>query len=291
MSTVQQIPIRPSISTLQPQRVHVFTQGWFTHPKAGAHIDIGYSSVDAVERHVMSCAAVIPAKVAIVPDWYGPSGHPTEDYTQALRKQSELHGTEFSVMIDKGALAGNSFNDLLAFLRKEYFPSPAYSKVGGKFLVWQFGVKGVDFASIEKINPDITIVSENSSAASFAWPNGFAPDSPQAYMGRYLKRTDAFMVPCLWRLFDDHKVAAPTQSVWGAPARYMAAGPTGWDTWNSLVALIKGSGRSFTDIGIATLDDYEEGTRLEPFIMQEYGAMISATGAQLQTQNPRKDVV
>lgn len=276
--------IQSSIALLKPQRVHVFTQGWFTHPKVGAHIDIGYNSVDMVERHVVSCKTVIPAKVAIVPDWYGPTGHPGEDYMQALREKSEINGTEFSGMIDKGALAKFSFNDLVAYMRKEYFSSPAYSKSSGKFLVWQFGVEGVDFAPVQKLNPDILIVSQNSGAATFAWPNGFAPSSPQAYMSGYLKRKDAFMCPTLWRGFDDHNKNDAAHSIWGGPARSMDSGSTGWDLWNVLVGEIYNAG-SYTEIGLATLDDYEERTRLEPFILQEYSGILNAQAAALLAAN------
>lgn len=284
--------IQSSISSLNPQRVHVYSQGWFTHPKTGSHVDVGYNSSDpaVVRRQVLACAEIVaPAVLNVCVDYYWNQDKETEAYTQVLMKESERQGTQFSIMIDKGAVghAANPWQELsglVAYLRSTYFKSPAYAKIGGKFMLWEFGVsavKGIDMLVFEKDNPDIAVFSENSGTNSYAWPNGFAPSSPQAYMQSYLKRKDSVMVPCLWKGFDDHSMTNPKESCWGGPARLMAPGSTGWDLWNALVGLIKGSGRKFAEIGIATLNDFDERTRIEPFILQELAADLNNSATTL----------
>jgi hypothetical protein len=277
-------PISNAVALLKPSRVHVYTQAWWG---SKSHINIGYLSSDPliIRRQLDSCQRVLsPAKVAMVPDWYGPHDTLGENYCQGLREECEQMGVEFSMMIDKGAMAKSTFPELLAYLRLNYFRSLAYSKVQGKYIVWQFGVKGIDPASVPS---DVLLVSENSSdsGASYAWPNGFAPNTPAKYLAGYLKRTDKFMVPCLWKGFDDHKKSKPTESVWGGPARVMNSGPTGWELWDSLVETIQATGHAFPELGLATLNDFEERTRLEPFILQEWSKAITNDAAALLNAN------
>lgn len=277
-------PIQSAIARLKPQRVHIYAQGWWGSP---SHINIGYVSSDPaiVRRQVASCKAVFaPAKVSISVDWYGPSKlADAESYAQQLMRESEAQGTEFSIMIDRGA---GDFNSTIAYIRKTYFPSSAYSKLGGKFIVWQFGVQGIDAAIFAHANPDILLLSQNSTSNSYAWPNGFAPDTPLRYLERYLQRKDAVMVPCLWRGFDDHKKSDPAQSVWSGPARLMDPGPGEvWLLWNALAAIIGASAQNFTELGIATINDYEERSRLEPYILREYAAILNAEADALLAVN------
>lgn len=276
-------PIQSAIQLLSPQRVHLYSQGWWGSP---SHINIGYRSDDPniIARQVISAKAVLaPATLDTCVDWYGPTEQPNNTYCQFLQTESEKHGAQFSIMIDKGAKGDGS--TLLAYLRENYFKSPAYAKLNGKHMVWSFAAQPSVVDLLAK-QTDIILFTENSGANSYAWPNGFAPDTPQTYLERYLKRQDASMIPCLWHGFDDHKKSNPAVGAWGGKPRLMSPGtPTGWELWNSLVALIKTTGKHFKDIGIATLDDYEERTRIEPFILQEYAAIFQAEAEQLLAAN------
>lgn len=290
-------PIQSAIATLNPQRVHIDCQLWFSHPSTGSHIDIGYTSSDQaiIQRQVESCKAVFaPAQIDFVADWYGDSYQPSSNACIALRKQSELSGTEFSICIDHGAIGSvvnptEAFNSLLFYLIANFFHSSAYAKHKGRFLLWEFNlasIKGLDLAAWEASHPDVLLLHENRGVNSYAWPNGFAPNTPQEYLTNYLKHsfTSGLMIPCLWKGFDDHKKSDPTQSVWGGPARKMDSGPSGWNLWNSLTSIIQNSGKQFTDIGVATLDDYEERTRLEPFILQEWAGDVASQAQVLQSK-------
>lgn len=288
-------PIQSAIAALKPQRVHIDCQLWFSHPSTGSHIDIGYTSSDQaiIQRQVESCKTVFaPAEIDLVADWYGSSHQPSNNACITLREQSEISGTRFSICIDHGAtgLTGLNpriaLNSLVISLRDNFFHSSAYAKYNGKYLLWEFNlasIKGLDLSAFEKSNPDIMLLHENQGVNSYAWPNGFAPSSPVAYLSGYMRQaTSGLMIPCLWKGFDDHKKSDATQSVWGGPARKMDSGPSGWNLWNSLASLIQASGKQFTDIGIATLDDYEERTRLEPFILQEWASDVASQAQVLQ---------
>lgn len=274
--------IQQAIATLKPQRAHVYSQGWWGN---SSHINIGYRSDDPaiVRRQVESCKAVVsPAALNICQAWYGPTLLPNDAYTQLLMQESENQGTQFAVMIDKGARSDASA--MLAYLQDNYFGSPAYAQLNGKLMVWSFNAKA-DVVKLFSSQPEILLITENSGPYSYDWPQGFAPDTPQKHVQWYLSQKGQVMIPCLWKGFDDHKVSNPKESAWGGPARKMDSGPTGWDLWNSLVALIQKSGKQFSELGITGLDDYEERTRLEPFILQEYAGILNAQAAALLAAN------
>lgn len=283
--------IQQAVASLKPERVHIYSQGWWGSP---SHISIGYRSDDPsiVRRQVESCQAVVaPAILNTVPAWYSPSNQPNNTYCQLLRDESERRGTQFAIMCPPTpSWIKEDAKALLAYLRDNFFKSPAYARYNGKLMFWSFNASS-SLLNLIKAEPDILVLTENSGVYSYSWPNGFPPkDSPQKYMQRYLSEKGQVMIPCLWRLFDDHKVSSPSQSAWGGPARYMAAGSTGWDLQDSLVSEIEKTGKQFTELGLL-LDDYEEGTREEPWILQEYGQMLVDEGIRLQAQNQRKDQV
>lgn len=282
--------ISSTILTLKPERVHLYSQGWWG---SNSHLDIGYRSDNPaiVRMQVESSAAVVaPAILNTVPAWYSPTNEPNNTYCRLLRAESERRGSQFAIMMPPTpSWVKEDPKTLVAYLRANYFGSPAYAQLNGKLMFWSFNAPPA-ILNLLKAQPDILILTENSGLNSYAWPNGFPPnDSPQKYMQRYLSGK-GLLIPCLWRLFDDHKANAPTESAWGGPARYMAAGKTSWDLWNSLATVIQNTGRTFPELGLTGLDDYEEGTRLEPWIYQEYAQMLSVTGKSLQADNSRKDI-
>lgn len=261
-------------------------QGWFTQPAQPAkHMDVGYRSDDpaVVKRQLTHAKAVGIGGFTI--DWYGNTpdyAAPTNAATLLLMKECELQNMEFSIMLDAGAWKWDSaekpmvrLQKTLDYAKKTLMPSPAYSRITGKPVVWEFGWRGsgIDPSAVAKANPDLLIFLESSSVAgvpnTFSWINGFPPDKWQTHLSSFLARKDAIQVPHVFYGFDDSK----------APWTKHRIIPGSWSNWAECLSMIKASNKQFPYGQIVTFNDYDEGSRVEPLIEAEVAAQSAAAAA------------
>jgi len=251
--------------------------GWFRGADGKNHAANVCQSDDprTIRNQVLAASSI--GIDSFVVDWYGGGvsdrANPTDNATLLLAPACAQVGMEFSIMLDKGAFKNSpnkltALNTAMQYVRAKYFTQPNYTKLNGKFLLWEFGWKenGIDISSWAKANPDVALVSQNNcpigATGSYAWVNGFAPNSsPQNYMDFYLKRNDPEMIPCIFDGFDDHDPINTTQSRWGGPARHIPYGQ--WQVCIDAINKAIASGKKFKRIQICTWNDYDERTQIE----------------------------
>jgi len=262
--------------------------GWFRGADGKSHAANVCQSDDArtVRNQVLVAHSV--GIDSFVVDWYGggleDKAKPTDTATQLLVSATAQVGMEFSIMLDKGAFKNapnrlTALNTAMQYVRTKYFTQPNYTKLNGKFLVWEFGWKenGIDVPAWCKNNADVSLVSQNGCpigcAGSYAWVNGFAPNSsPQSYVDWYLKRNDPVMIPCIFDGFDDHDPVKTTQSRWGGPARKIPYGQ--WQMCIDEINKAIAAGKKFPRIQLCTWNDYDERTMLEDKVLALEGLRL-----------------
>ena len=251
--------------------------GWFRGADGKSHAANVCQSDDprTIRNQVLAAHAIGIDGFSI--DWYGggvnDKAKPTDAATLLLTSACDALGMEYSIMPDKGMFKGapnptTAFNVGIKYIRDKYFPMPGYTKLNGKLLMWEFGwtENKIDITAFAKANPDIALVAQNKvptgAAGSYAWVNGFAPNSsPLSYMDWYLKRNDPLMIPCLFDGFDDHDPVKTTQSRWGGPARSIPYGQ--WQVCVDEITKAVAAGKQFPIVQVCTWNDYDERTQIE----------------------------
>lgn len=223
-------------------------------------------------------------------DYYGNNpdqAAPTWQATRELMTLCEEEKFEFSIMLDSGIFKwqadtsatgivqrNNILNSAMTYVVSEFMPSPAYSKIGGMPVVWEFGLRSnnIDMVAFTKAFPSVLMMYQDAVAAganvgSYAWVNGF-PNAGIAYLQNYLNihaKDLTPVVPCLFWQFDDHDPKAPANSIWGGPARLIDAQ---WgDTLTGCVNAVKSAlvnVKNIPAVQLCTWNDYDERTYFEP---------------------------
>jgi hypothetical protein len=213
-------------------------------------------------------------------DWYGPNDNPTNQASLMLMTELERRGMKFSIMLDSGIVkwlpAGVDRNaamvDAINYCKANFVASPAYVQWKGKPLFFEFGTRiplNFSIASVEVKFPELTLAYQDhgmdTTEPTFAWVNGF-PNNGLGYLKGYLSTADVDnSIPCVFSGFDDHKASDPTQSVWGGPARFIDSNYG--NTWRGCFELINAKYTTAPKIiQVATWNDYEERTAIEPII-------------------------
>src|SRR5437764_7332065 len=118
------------------------------------HMNVGYKSNDAgqVERQVKDM--ISRGIDGVVIDWYGPN-NAVDEATKLVMHEAEKHaGFSFAIMIDGGAMKNacsgcspqEALTQLLQYVEKTYFNSPAYFAIQGQPVVTNFNVdRSVDW--------------------------------------------------------------------------------------------------------------------------------------------------
>lgn len=214
-------------------------------------------------------------------DWYGPNDNPTNQASLMLMTELERRGMKFSIMLDSGIVkwlpAGVDRNaamvNAINYCKANFVASPAYVQWQGKPLFFEFGTRvagvGLDVAGLVAKFPELVLAFQDHVLSpgdtTFAWVNGF-PNNGLGYLKNYLDAADpANSIPCVFMGFDDHKASDPTQSVWGGPARFIDTNYG--NTWRGCFELINAKYTTAPKIiQVATWNDYEERTAIEPII-------------------------
>jgi hypothetical protein len=250
--------------------------GWFNGADGKKHAANVCQSDDprTVRNQVLAAHAV--GIDGFIVDWYGSNpdyAQPTDKATALLAQACMALDMEFSIMIDSGTFKwAPDHNKALAagltYVRQKYLPMPNYTKINGKPVIWEFSWANakMDVSAFAHANPDITVLSQTSTAkncaGSYGWVNGFgAPDAPQKYMQMYLAKKDAIQIPCLFDGFDDHDPVIAANSRWGGPARSIAYGQ--WQMCIDEINKAAAAGKTFPAVQICTFNDYDERTQME----------------------------
>jgi hypothetical protein len=262
-------------------QVFAHFMGWFG--ASSGHMNVGYNSGDASQVHKQVSDMKSRAISGAILDWYG-QGDLTDTVAGLLRTESESQAFTFAIMEDVGSVsraarANNCdvtdklINDL-NYAFTTYEVSPAYLRVGGRPVVFFFGVEAyfVDWARVRtQVSGNPLFVFRNTGAftdpaanGAFAWiqvnpTNSF--DINRTYLDNFyaagLQHQDRLNFGTGFVGFND------TLAPWTAN-RFMQR-QCGL-TWLSSFAEAGKYYNTSTQLPfaqIATWNDYEEGTEIE----------------------------
>src|SRR5262249_19437048 len=147
-ANVSKEPVRSMLYSGSSTQVLTAWQPWFG---TSGHMNVGYRSDDPAQVHRQVEDMISRGIQGVVIDWFGPNVPILSNASLLMQKEVEAHpGFRFAIMEDSGAL----FNAAVAngcdvtsqlisdlrFINSTFVPSPAYLKIGGKPVIFAFGI-------------------------------------------------------------------------------------------------------------------------------------------------------
>ncbi len=327
-----------SMHTLLPAgaktKIFYETQSWFctngaplssaaSKDDCGSHIDIGYADASAtqIDKQVADMRSR-GADGAIV-DWEGPGDGAVATINNAAlgsfkaAAEASDGAFVFAVSEDESAKAtaaanGGKWTDAvitdLTYLHDHDFGSSAYYRVGGRPVVFIFGVDGyayndhkktVDWNQVAAEAPgEPMLVFEDTTGhdkkfGAYAWPKpthiASYPDSDPfdvAYLKDFDAKAGGFALAfgMAYKGFDDHVVngwVGPTKEKpdYSNGRRY--SGQQCGKTWLDSFAVTSAAVADIAAVQLPTWDDYEEATELESGIDNHLALSPKISGSTL----------
>jgi hypothetical protein len=262
------------------------------------HMNVGYNSADAAQVQRQIADMISRGIDGVVIDWYGPN-NAVDQATQAVMREAEKHaGFTFAIMIDAGAMANacagcssqDALTQLLQYVEKTYFQSPAYFTIQGQPVVTNFNVDGasVDWQKANgalKTPPRFLFQNQGGfthamSDGSYSWVMPTTPDDGLEYLSSFYQTGLSFprteTVGATYKGFNDALAG------WGSGR---AIDQQCGQTWLQTFAQINStynSGRQLPYLQLVTWNDYEEGTELESGIDSCFSLEASVSGNTLE---------
>ncbi|MBI2678901.1 MAG: PKD domain-containing protein [Candidatus Koribacter versatilis] len=183
-SNISKLPVRSLLYAESATRIYAHFLPWF----GGAnHMWVGYRSDDRAQVGKQVSDMMSRGYDGAIVDWYGPDYARENNTTLYLRDEAETRGGlfTFAVMEDVGSLnkcaatAGcdvtqKLINDL-NYAASTYYPSPAYMRIGGRPVMFFFGVDKyvIDWTRARAgVNGNPLFIFRQSSAFTHAQSDG-----------------------------------------------------------------------------------------------------------------------
>ena len=262
-------------------KVFAHFMGWFG--TGSGHMNVGYNSADATQLHKQVGDMKSRGMSGAILDWYG-QGDLTDTVAGLLKAESVAQGFSFAITEDVGSVGQFAktnncdvtqkvINDL-NYVYTNYEVSPAYLKVGGRPVVFFFGLEAyfVDWSRVRaQVSGNPLFVFRNAGAftnpsdnGAFAWveinpANSF--DINQSYLDNFYSTSRLYPAKLTYGTgyvgFND------TLASWtGNRTMQRQCGLT----WLSVFAEAGKYYNTTTQLPftqIATWNDYEEGSEIE----------------------------
>jgi hypothetical protein len=271
-------------------------QPWFG---GSNHMNVGYRSDDPAQVHRQVVDMISRGINGVVIDWFGPNVPILSDASLRMQKEAEAHpGFQFAIMEDSGAL----FNAALAngcdvtsqlisdlhFINSTFVSSPAYLKIGGKPVIFTFGITQffIDFQRVLASMPSGELllfrgqegITQSFANGAFQWIDINTTDA----FNQELAALDAFYtaakasgrttVGATYKGFDD-----PLASFGTNRQIHQQCGTTWVNTFQE-IGKFYSAGDQLPAMQIATWNDYEEGSEIETGIDNCAFLVPSASG-------------
>lgn len=259
-------------------KIYAHLMVWFG---GSNHMNVGYSSTDAAQVKRQIDDMVSRGIDGVIIDWYG-SNNSEDQATQLVMAEAEKHpGFAFAIMVDKGAIQWNSCSGCspqqaliqhLQYVEQNYFPSPAYLRIGGRPVVTNFDIDlsyAIDWNAVNaSLATSPAFLFQNNSgfahvlsSGSYAWVIPSTTDFGASYLKSFYATGTSFpgseTVGAAYKGFND------TLASWGSN-RIMSQ--QCGQTWLQTFSLINGlynSSKPLSSLQLVTWNDYEEGTEIE----------------------------
>ncbi|HZQ95279.1 MAG TPA: endo-1,3-alpha-glucanase family glycosylhydrolase [Candidatus Sulfotelmatobacter sp.] len=262
------------------------------------HMNVGYKSNDPAQVQRQISDMISRGIDGVVIDWYGPNTV-VDQATKLVMHEAEKHaGFTFAIMIDAGAMANacsgcppqQALTQLLQYVEKTYFESPAYFTIQGQPVVTNFNV---DRASVNwqaangalKVPPRFLFQDQGGfthamSDGSFSWVMPQMPNYGFDYLASFYNTGLSFpnteTVGAAYKGFNDALAA------WGSGrAMDQQCGRTWLQTFDQINSFYS-SGRQLPYLQLVTWNDYEEGTEIETGIDSCFSLEASVSGNTLE---------
>ncbi|PYQ41491.1 MAG: hypothetical protein DMG99_11275 [Acidobacteria bacterium] len=267
---------------------------WFG---GSSHMNVGYSSSDAAQIQRQIADMISRGIDGVVIDWYGPN-NAVDQATKAVMHEAEKHaGFTFAIMIDAGAMGNacsgcssqDALTQLLQYVEKTYFGSPAYFTIQGQPVVTNFNVDGsVDW---QKANGNLQTpprflfqdqggFAHAMSDGSFSWVMPTTPNYGLEYLSSFYQTGLSF--PRIETMGATYKGFNDALAGWGSGrAIDQQCGQTWLQTFSQINSTYN-SGRQLPYLQLVTWNDYEEGTELESGIDSCFSLEASVSGNTLE---------
>lgn len=283
---VSKVPLRSLLYRGSDTRIYTTWLGWFGKKD---HMSVGYNSADAGQVHRQVTDMISRGIQGAIAAWYGPANPVIDAATMLLRDEAEAHPGqfEFAIMEDVGALGSAAVNhgcDVtdqlisdLTYVAAHFESSPAYMQMNGRPVIFFFGVDAyyIDWNRVISSipgNPLLIFQGTNGlnrtpSDGGFAWVGVDASNpfdlnlAAQATFYKAAQQTpERLAFGSAYKGFNDSLAA------WGTNRITNQQCGQAWQQTFSEAGKFYSSGDQLPAIQIATWNDYEEGTAIEPGI-------------------------
>jgi hypothetical protein len=283
---VSRLPLRSLLPGGSNTKIYVTWLGWFGRQD---HLGVGYNSDDSGQIHRQVEDMISRGVQGAIAAWYGAANTSIDTATQLLRAEAETHAGqfEFAIMEDMGALNsaaianGCDVTDQLisdlTYVASQYESSPAYMRMNGRPVVFFFFVDAyyIDWSRVIASIPGNPLLifqgpdglTRKLSDGGFSWVliNSNDPFDPE------LAAQDTFyqaaqQAPGRLVFGSAYKGFNDTLATWGTNrVVHQRCGQTWLQTFSE-VGKFYSSNNQLPAMQIATWNDYEEGTAIEPGI-------------------------
>jgi hypothetical protein len=299
---VSKLPLRNLLYSGSNTNPYVTWMGWFGSP---SHISVGYNSDDSGQIHRQVEDMISRGVQGVIAAWYGQGNTAIDSATQLLRTEAESHAGQFqfAIMEDVGALGpaartnGCDVTDQLiadlTYIASQYESSPAYMKMNGRPVVFFFGVDTyyIDWNRVVSSIPANPLLifqgteglTHSDSGGAFSWVNINSNDpfdlqlTPQdAFYQAAQQSSGRIAFGSAYKGFND------TLATWGTNRVInQHCGQTWLETFSEAGKYYSTSNQ-LPAMQIATWNDYEEGTAIEPGIDNCVYLTPSQSGTTIQ---------
>ncbi len=273
------------------------------------HMNVGYSSNDPAQVQRQITDMISRGIDGVVIDWYGPN-NAIDQAAQLVMHEAEKHaGFTFAIMVDAGAMgnacsgcsAQQALTQLLQYVEKTYFPSPAYFTIQGQPVVTNFNVDPQNSINWPAVSGALQIpprflfqdqggFSHSMSDGSYSWVMPQMADYGLDYLSSFYNT--GFSFPNIETMGATYKGFNDALAAWGSGrAMDQQCGQTWLQTFTQINSLYN-SGRQLPYLQLVTWNDYEEGTELESGIDSCFSLEASVSGNTLEwSTNGNENVV
>jgi PKD domain len=285
-SNVSKGPLQSLLYSGSNTKMYVTWVGWFGRSD---HINVGYNSGDAAQVHRQVQDMMSRGIQGAIAAWYGSSNTSIDNATQLLKSEAEANAGhfEFAIMEDMGALGTaaasngcdvtNQLISDLAYVASQYESSPAYMHFNGRPVVFFFNVDAlyIDWSRVVSSIPGNPLLifqgnnafTRNPSEGGFSWVNinsnnPFDPElsSQDSFYAAAQQASGRLAFGSAYKGFND------TLATWGTNRVIDQHCGQTWLQTFSEVGKFYSSSSQLPAMQIATWNDYEEGTAIEPGI-------------------------
>jgi hypothetical protein len=299
---VSKLPLRSLLPGGSNTKMYVTWLGWFGRQD---HMNVGYNSGDSRQIHRQVEDMISRGVDGAIAAWYGAANSSIDTATRLLKTEAEAHAGqfEFAIMEDTGALGSAAMangcdvtDQLIAdltYIASQYESSPAYMRMNGRPVVFFFFVDAyyIDWNRVISSIPGNPLLifqgpdglTRKLSDGGFSWViinsnNPFDPElgAQDDFYKAAQQAHGRLVFGSAYKGFND------TQATWGTNrVIQQQCGQTWLQTFNEAGKFYSG-GNELPAMQIATWNDYEEGTAIEPGIDNCIYLTPSQSGSAIQ---------